>query len=83
MNIQSWTVERFKWHKNGFKKITRESTMNVPIKKITNANNNRISAGTSIWLDMCEFVESTRARKCAHATIVIVVVVVVVVDAII
>lgn len=49
--------------------------MNVPIKKITNVNNNRISAGTSIWLDMCEFVESTRARKCAHATIVVVVIV--------
>lgn len=63
-HIQSWTVERFKWHKNDFKKITRESTMNVPIKKITNVNNNRISAGTSIWLDMCEFVES--ARKCTR-----------------
>lgn len=36
-------------------KITRESTMNVPIReKITNVNNNRISVSTSIWLDMCE-----------------------------
>lgn len=42
---------------------TDESTMNVPIKKITNENNNRISAGTSIWLDMCEFVESARTSR--------------------
>lgn len=48
--------------------ILRErAQLNVPIKKITNVNNNRISASTSIWLDMCECWECTLVR--AHVTL--------------
>lgn len=49
-------------------KITRESTMNVQIKKITNVNNNRISGrALRFRLDMCECWEFKRKR--AHCTV--------------
>lgn len=55
-------------HRQTKTKITRESTMNVPIKKITNVNNNRISGrALRFRLDMCECWEFKRKR--AHCTV--------------
>ena len=63
---KSRTFNDSKWHKNDFKKITRECTMNVPIKKkLQTQITIEFQAGTSIWLDMCEHYVSASALR-AH-----------------